>query len=45
MEDEKINTICDKLTDEELMYLTMFLSAKIIKELANRVKKQNGKHK
>ena len=44
MEDEKLNAICDKLTDEELTYLTMFLTTKIIKELRKTIAKQHGKH-
>jgi len=43
MAPEKIKAICDKLTDEELGYLTMFLTAKIIKELGKEIAKQHGK--
>lgn len=44
MENEKLKAICDKLTDEEITYLTIFLTAKIIKELGNEIQKQHGKH-
>ena len=44
MEDKKIKAICNKLTDEEITYLTNFLTAKIIIELGNEISKQHGKH-
>ena len=43
MEDEKLKAICDKLTDEEITYLTFVLSAKIIKQLGIEIAKQHGK--
>ena len=44
MEDKKLKAICDKLTDEELTYLTFELSARIIKELGIQIKDLYGKH-
>ena len=47
MEDEKLKAICDKLTDEEITYLTIFLSAKIMEKLTMEIMeigKQYGKH-
>lgn len=43
-EDKKLKEICDKLTDEEITYLTFVLSAKIIKELGKKIKEQHGQH-
>lgn len=43
-EDKKLKEICDKLTDEEITYLTNVLTAKIIIELGQQIAKQHGKH-
>ena len=44
MEDEKLKAICDKLTDEEITYLTYVLTTKIMIELGKKIDKQHGKH-
>ena len=44
MEDEKLKAICDKLTDEEITYLTYVLTTKIMIELGKQIDKQHGKH-
>jgi len=43
MEDEKLKAICDKLTNEELEYLTYFICAKIIEKHGIEIAQQYGK--